>query len=81
MSSDQKAKTVRYCAAAYCDGTEHLQSFPSDPIVKDKWIRFLKVHQKNIKITSNSRLCFRHFKPKDFTNYGHYKMMKDEIVR
>lgn len=71
----------RTCAAAHCDGKEHIFSWPGDEKIARKWTAFVSVKVANFKPKSTSRLCFRHFQPSDFHNWSQYTMMTDHPIR
>ena len=65
------------CAAANCEATDHLYSWPpeSQCVRRAAWTRFVNVTVKSFQWKPTSRLCFRHFKaPDDFTNYTQYRL-------
>ena len=72
---------ARRCCAANCEGTEHLYSWPSDPSLAAKWTKFVTVKLKNFTLSSNTRICFRHFAERMFANYVQYKTMKEHNIK
>lgn len=71
----------RTCAAANCEGTEHVYSWPSNPVLSSRWTAFVKDKVANFSKNSRSVLCFRHFTEDMFVNYGQYKLLKNEKIR
>ena len=65
----------RTCAAAYCDSTTKLFQWPdlnSRPELHKAWTNWVKTDVINFKLTSNSRLCCKHFSQDCFTNLYRY---------
>ena len=67
----------KYCVAGgpnnvSCQNTSYTEGvsihyFPTDPVVKQKWTRFVRIHRANFKPVKSSVLCSAHFEPSCFT--------------
>ena len=80
-----RVKGKKYCAAANCEGTEHLFAWPqganSSTEQRRLWTAFVKRKVTNFIERPSSRLCFRHFKEEDFANYQEYVRRAPEKIR
>ena len=67
----------KYCVAGgpnniSCQNTSYTEGvsihyFPTDPVFRQKWTRFVRIHRANFKPVKSSVLCSAHFEPSCFT--------------
>ena len=73
-NSETKRSGRRECEAGLCkENVKHLFKWPQDTNGAASWTSFVRQKRKNFTPDSQSRLCYRHFKEDDFTNYHSYQ--------
>ena len=73
-SNKAKRSHLKSCEAAGCEHQEgHMFLWPKDAERAAKWTAFVSLKRKAFKPSSTSRLCYKHFKEEDFSNFGRYK--------
>ena len=66
----ETSKVMASCAASRCQNTNSLFAWPSSPSLQRKWTEFVRMKLPNFQPAHNTKLCFRHFKDTEFSNWN-----------
>ena len=55
-----------------CKGKKFLSPFPKEARLNNLWVKYVEFYYPHIKINKTSRLCYLHFRKKDFKNWSEW---------